>query len=73
MDWTRSGDFSDIRYDTAGGIAKITISRPEVRNAFRPVTVRELVRAFDVARGDPSIGVVILTLSLIHISEPTRH
>jgi naphthoate synthase len=61
MHWARSGDFTDIRYETAGGIAKITIARPEVRNAFRPVTVRELIHAFDVARGDPAIGVVILT------------
>jgi naphthoate synthase len=61
MDWSASGEYTDIRYDTAEGIAKITIARPEVRNAFRPITVRELIRAFDVARGDPSIGVVILT------------
>jgi naphthoate synthase len=61
MDWTPSGDYTDIRYETDRGIAKITIARPEVRNAFRPVTVRELVRAFGVARGDPAIGVVILT------------
>ena len=43
------------------GIAKITIDRPEVRNAFRPLTVKELIRAFDVARDDPTVGVVILT------------
>jgi naphthoate synthase len=61
MDWVASGEYTDIRYETAEGIAKITIARPEVRNAFRPVTVRELIRAFDAARGDPSIGVVILT------------
>jgi naphthoate synthase len=61
MDWTSSGDYADIRYETDGAIAKITIARPEVRNAFRPVTVRELIQAFDVARGDPEIGVVILT------------
>ena len=59
--WTSSGDHTDIRYDTAEGIAKITIDRPEVRNAFRPLTVRELIDAFDVARDDPEIGVVILT------------
>ncbi len=59
--WTSSGDYTDIRYETAEGIAKITIDRPEVRNAFRPLTVRELIRAFDVARDDPEIGVVILT------------
>ena len=59
--WTSSGDHTDIRYETAEGIAKITIDRPEVRNAFRPLTVRELIDAFDVARDDPEIGVVILT------------
>jgi naphthoate synthase len=59
--WSSSGDHTDIRYETAGGIAKITIDRPEVRNAFRPLTVRELIGAFDVARDDPEIGVVILT------------
>ena len=59
--WSSSGDHTDIRYETADGIAKITIDRPEVRNAFRPLTVRELIGAFDVARDDPEIGVVILT------------
>jgi naphthoate synthase len=58
--WSSSGDHTDIRYETAEGIAKITIDRPEVRNAFRPLTVRELIGAFDVARDDPEIGVVIL-------------
>ena len=53
--------FSDIRYETADGIAKITIARPEVRNAFRPLTTKELIEAFDLARDDPAIGVVILT------------
>jgi naphthoate synthase len=61
MDWTRSGEFRDIRYETSDGIAKITIDRPEVRNAFRPLTVVELGRAFDTARDDPAIGVAILT------------
>jgi naphthoate synthase len=61
MNWNASGDHTDIRYETGEGIAKITIARPEVRNAFRPLTVRELVGAFDTARDDPSIGVVILT------------
>jgi naphthoate synthase len=60
-DWTRHGDFEDIAYETAEGIAKITISRPEVRNAFRPQTLFELSRAFDAARDDPRVGVVILT------------
>ncbi len=61
LDWQPQGEWSDIRYETAEGIAKITIDRPEVRNAFRPLTTKELIRAFDVARDDPEIGVVILT------------
>jgi naphthoate synthase len=60
-DWTRHGDFEDIAYETAEGIAKITICRPEVRNAFRPQTLFELSRAFDAARDDHQVGVVILT------------
>ncbi|MFI5393050.1 MAG: enoyl-CoA hydratase-related protein, partial [Myxococcota bacterium] len=59
--WEPSGEWTDIRYETAEGIAKITIDRPEVRNAFRPLTTRELIHAFDLARDDPGIGVVILT------------
>jgi naphthoate synthase len=61
LDWQPQGEWTDIRYETAEGIAKITIDRPEVRNAFRPLTTKELIRAFDVARDDPGIGVVILT------------
>ena len=61
MDWQRSGGYDDIRYETAEGIAKITIDRPEVRNAFRPQTLFELSHAFDVARDDSTIGVVVLT------------
>ncbi len=57
--------FTDIRYEKSGGadrgIAKITIARPEVRNAFRPRTVIEMSRAFEDAREDPEIGVVVLT------------
>ena len=56
MDWTPSGTYEDIRYETAEGIAKITIVRPEVRNAFRPLTTRELIRAFDAARDDAAVG-----------------
>jgi naphthoate synthase len=59
--WRPAGEWSDIRYETADGIAKITIDRPEVRNAFRPATTAELIRAFDLARDDPTIGVVVLT------------
>jgi naphthoate synthase len=61
MAWQPSGTYTDIRYETAEGIAKITIARPEVHNAFRPLTVRELSQAFDVARDDPAIGVLVLT------------
>jgi naphthoate synthase len=61
LDWTSAGEYVDIRYETAEGIAKVTIDRPEVRNAFRPLTVREMSRAFEHARDDPDIGVVILT------------
>jgi naphthoate synthase len=60
-DWTRHGEYRDISYETSDGIAKLTICRPEVRNAFRPQTLFELSRAFEVARDDPGIGVVILT------------
>src|SRR5512141_1452652 len=61
LDWQKAGDYTDIRYEIADGIAKITIDRPEVRNAFRPLTVREMAQAFERARDDPAIGVVILT------------
>jgi naphthoate synthase len=66
VEWQRSGpgggkDYEDIWYDTAGGVAKITINRPERRNAFRPTTLFELSDAFSVARDDPSIGVIIFT------------
>ena len=59
--WKSSGDYDDIVYATWDGIAKITINRPEVRNAFRPLTVVEMAKAFEVARDDPQVGVVILT------------
>ena len=59
--WVPGGDFEDILYETFEGIAKITINRPEVRNAFRPKTLFEMSRAFDMARDDSRIGVVILT------------
>jgi naphthoate synthase len=63
--WEPAGEYSDIRYERSGGadagIAKITIDRPEVRNAFRPETVIELSDAFTHAREDQAVGVVILT------------
>jgi naphthoate synthase len=59
--WKSVKTYRDILYDKAEGIAKITINRPEVRNAFRPQTVREMIEAMDEAREDPEVGVVILT------------
>ena len=59
--WVRSGEYGDIWYETLEGIAKITINRPEVRNAFRPRTLFELSHAFNVARDQPDVGVIILT------------
>src|SRR5438105_5860390 len=60
--WTSIKEFKDIKYErTEDGIAKITINRSEVRNVFRPQTVGELKEAFDLARDDSEIGVVILT------------
>ncbi|MCL5048495.1 MAG: 1,4-dihydroxy-2-naphthoyl-CoA synthase [Firmicutes bacterium] len=59
--WQEVANYTDIRLETAERIAKITICRPEVRNAFRPQTIAELSEAFSIARDDPDIGVVILT------------
>ncbi len=59
--WIEAGTYSDIEYDKAEGIAKITINRPEVRNAFRPLTVVEMSTALEDARNDREIGVIILT------------
>ena len=59
--WKAGAKFEDILYETAEGIAKITINRPEVRNAFRPQTIIELKTAFDLARDDERVGVVIFT------------
>jgi naphthoate synthase len=63
--WTQAGKYTDIRYEKAGepdhGIAKITIDRPQVRNAFRPQTVVEISQAFEQAREDTEVGVIVLT------------
>lgn len=59
--WKEVRSYTDIKYEIYGGIAKITINRPEVRNAFRPLTVMEMMDAFAAAREDRSVGVVILT------------
>ncbi len=62
--WTPAGTYTDIRYEKSAdpeGIAKITIDRPEVRNAFRPETIVEISSAFEQAREDPEVGAIILT------------
>lgn len=60
--WTELKQYQDIKFEkTEDGIAKITINRPEVRNAFRPETVQEMQDAFEISRNDSSIGVIILT------------
>ena len=59
--WRSAHDYTDILYERFEGIARITINRPEVRNAFRPLTVKEMLDAFDRAHEDPEVGVVLLT------------
>ena len=62
VQWSAAGEYSDIRYELSGdGIAKITIARPEVRNAFRPETIIEISQALELAREDPEVGAIILT------------
>jgi naphthoate synthase len=61
LNWKPEGQWRDIEYHVAEGIAKITINRLEKRNAFRPQTVTELIKAFDMARDDNEVGVIILT------------
>jgi naphthoate synthase len=61
VEWESQGDYEDILYERAEGIAKITINRPEVRNAFRPQTLRELRDAFGRARDDLEVGTIIFT------------
>jgi naphthoate synthase len=60
-EWSSAGDYEDIRYETGGGIAKLTIDRPAVLNAFRPQTLIEISEALELAREDTEIGAVILT------------
>jgi naphthoate synthase len=60
-DWVPAGEYADIRYATADGIAKVTIDRAQVRNAFRPQTLIEVSDALERAREDTTVGVVILT------------
>jgi len=59
--WEKIRDYTDIIYEHADGMAKITINRPEVRNAFRPRTVTELIDAFSRAREDARVGVILFT------------
>src|SRR5258708_5259753 len=63
--WTPAGEYTDIRYEKSrhpeGAIAKITIDRPEVRNAFRPLTVIEISRALTQAQEDHEVGAIVLT------------
>jgi naphthoate synthase len=62
VDWEPAGEYSDIRYERSGdGIAKVTIARPEVRNAFRPQTIVEISDALERAREDTGVGVIVLT------------
>jgi len=58
--WEQEGSFTDIRYEVAEGMAKLTICRPERRNAFRPQTLFELTDAFTRARDNPEVGVIVL-------------
>jgi naphthoate synthase len=61
IEWRQAGDYGDIRFETTSGIAKITIDRPEARNAFRPRTLAELRDAFSRARDDTEVAAIILT------------
>ncbi len=59
--WKKAGDYEDINYQTFEGIARVAINRPEVHNAFRPETIDEMIDAFQTAREDREIGVILLT------------
>ena len=59
--WQSAGDYQEILYDKVDGMARITINRPEVHNAFTPLTVEEMIAALEDARRDPRIGVIVLT------------
>jgi naphthoate synthase len=61
IEWVKAKDYDDVLYHKADGIARVSINRPAVRNAFRPATVMELIDAFTDVREDPSVGVAILT------------
>jgi naphthoate synthase len=61
IEWKAAGEYDDIRYEKADGIAKITIDRPEVHNAFRPQTLIDVSSALELAREDTEVGVIIFT------------
>jgi naphthoate synthase len=61
IEWVKAKDYEDVLYHKAEGIARVSINRPGVRNAFRPTTVMELIDAFTDVREDPAVGVAILT------------
>ncbi|HVD39168.1 MAG TPA: enoyl-CoA hydratase-related protein, partial [Solirubrobacterales bacterium] len=62
IEWTAGpGNYEDIRYETGGGIAKVTIYRPDVLNAFRPQTLIEVSEAMELAREDSDVGVIVFT------------
>ncbi|MDX6623693.1 MAG: naphthoate synthase, partial [Solirubrobacterales bacterium] len=61
IEWQSAGEFEDIRYEIADGIAKVTIDRPEVLNAFRPQTLIDVGAAMELAREDPEVGVIVFT------------
>jgi len=62
IEWTAGpGEYEDIRYETGGGIAKVTIDRPDVLNAFRPQTLIEVATALELAREDTEVGVIVFT------------
>lgn len=61
VEWVAGRQYEEIIYETYNGIAKITINRPHVHNAFTPRTVSELIDAFAMARDDSDVGVIILT------------
>ena len=60
-DWKVGKEYREIRYELCDGVAKISINRPERRNAFTPLTVMEMYDAFSEARDDASVGVILLT------------
>jgi naphthoate synthase len=72
-DWKTVIEFEDITYKKCGGVARIAFNRPEVRNAFRPKTVSELLKAFYDVRDDNSVRVVLLKMEcMLFVAEATK-